>query len=110
MAATGLGFAGLSSFWPLLLVAFVGTLNPSAGDVSVFLPLEHARLAQAGRGRGRAPASSPATAMVGALCAAFRRLGRPGCRTWLAEARQVEPTGQPCAAMFVALRCRCRPG
>ena len=47
MAATGLGFAAFSSFWPLAVVAFVGTLNPSAGDVSVFLPLEHARLADA---------------------------------------------------------------
>lgn len=41
MVATGLGFASLQAFWPLLLVAFVGTLNPSGGDVSVFLPLEH---------------------------------------------------------------------
>jgi MFS family permease len=41
MAATGLGFAGIHAFWPLLVVAFVGTLNPSGGDVSVFLPLEH---------------------------------------------------------------------
>ncbi len=47
MAATGFAFAGSTSFWPLLLVAFVGTLNPSSGDVSVFLPLEHARLADA---------------------------------------------------------------
>jgi MFS family permease len=47
MCATGLAFAGLSDFWPLLLVAFVGTLNPSSGDVSVFLPLEHARIAHA---------------------------------------------------------------
>ena len=38
MAGTGLGFALLSAFWPLLLIAFVGTLNPSSGDVSVFLP------------------------------------------------------------------------
>ena len=53
MAATGAGFAGFSSFWPLLLVAFVGTLNPSSGDVSVFLPLEHARLAAAASGHGR---------------------------------------------------------
>jgi predicted MFS family arabinose efflux permease len=45
MAATGLGFAGVTAFWPLLLVAFVGTLNPSAGDVSVFLPTEQAVLA-----------------------------------------------------------------
>jgi MFS family permease len=47
MAATGVGFAGLTSLWPLLVVAFVGTLNPSSGDVSVFLPLEQARLADA---------------------------------------------------------------
>ena len=37
MVATGLGFAFVRDFWPLLVVAFVGTLNPSAGDVSVFL-------------------------------------------------------------------------
>ena len=41
MAATGLAFAAVHGFWPLLLIAFVGTLNPSGGDVSVFLPLEH---------------------------------------------------------------------
>jgi MFS family permease len=45
MAATGLGFAGVTAFWPLLVIAFVGTLNPSAGDVSVFLPTEQAILA-----------------------------------------------------------------
>src|SRR5215208_1183262 len=45
MAATGLGFAAVHGFWPLLLIAFVGTLNPSGGDVSVFLPLEHTVLA-----------------------------------------------------------------
>ncbi len=53
MALTGLAFGAFSSFWPLLLVAFVGTLNPSSGDVSVFLPLEHARLAAAARGHAR---------------------------------------------------------
>ncbi|MDI3341734.1 MAG: MFS transporter [Sphaerobacter sp.] len=46
MAATGLGFALIHDFWPLLLVAFVGTLNPSSGDVSVFLPLEQSLLPQ----------------------------------------------------------------
>ena len=46
MALTGLGFAAFDDFWPLLVVAFVGTLNPSAGDVSVFLPLEQALLAR----------------------------------------------------------------
>jgi MFS family permease len=53
MMFTGLAFAGFSSFWPLLLVAFIGTVNPSSGDVSVFLPLEHARLAEAASGTAR---------------------------------------------------------
>lgn len=46
MAATGIGFASVSAFWPLFLVAFVGTLNPSAGDVSLFLPVEQSALAE----------------------------------------------------------------
>jgi MFS family permease len=47
MTATGVAFAGASSFWPLLLVAFFGTLNPSSGDASVFMPLDHTMLATA---------------------------------------------------------------
>jgi|JI10StandDraft_1071094.scaffolds.fasta_scaffold185251_1 MFS family permease len=83
MAATGLGFAGLSSFWPLLLVAFVGTLNPSSGDVSVFLPLEHARLASAASGHART-ALFARYSVVGALCAAIGALGA-GLPDWLAS-------------------------
>lgn len=45
MAATGIAFATVHDFWPLLVVAFVGTINPSAGDVSIFLPVEQALLA-----------------------------------------------------------------
>jgi MFS family permease len=73
MAATGAGFAGFSSFWPLLIVAFVGTLNPSSGDVSVFLPLEHARLADAARGEART-ALFARYSVLGALCAAVGAL------------------------------------
>lgn len=73
MAATGLAFAGLSSFWPLLLVAFAGTLNPSSGDVSVFLPLEHARLAEAAKGDART-ALFARYSLTGALFAAFGAL------------------------------------
>jgi MFS family permease len=47
MAATGAAFAGFSSLWPLLVVGFVGTLNPSSGDASVFMPLDHTMLATA---------------------------------------------------------------
>jgi MFS family permease len=53
MAGTGAGFAGLEAFVPLLIVAFVGTLNPSAGDVSVFLPTEQALLAESSEPGGR---------------------------------------------------------
>jgi MFS family permease len=46
MAATGAGFALTTAFWPLLLIAFVGTMNPTSGDASIFLPLEQATLTQ----------------------------------------------------------------
>ncbi len=55
MVITGLGFASLTALWPLLLVAFMGPLNPGGGDVSVFLPLEHTALA------GTAPAATRTT-------------------------------------------------
>ena len=48
LALTGFGFAGLTAFAPLLVIAFVGTLNPTGGDVSVFLPTEQALLAESG--------------------------------------------------------------
>jgi len=73
MMATGLAFAGLSSLWPLLVVAFVGTLNPSSGDVSLFLPLEHARLAESATGDART-ALFARYSLVGALSAAVGAL------------------------------------
>ena len=98
MAATGLGFASFSSFWPLLVVAFVGTLNPSSGDVSVFLPLEHARLAMAARGSART-ALFARYSVLGALCAALGALAA-GLPDWLArETDMARLTGL--RAMFV---------
>lgn len=73
MAATGLLIAGASAFWPLLLIAFVGTMNPSSGDVSVFLPLEHAQLAEAAQGDARTSLFARYT-FTGALCAAIGAL------------------------------------
>ncbi|WP_372783532.1 MFS transporter [Phenylobacterium sp.] len=46
--ATGLAFSQAHAFWPLVAIGFVGTLNPSGGDVSPFLPLEQSLLAHAG--------------------------------------------------------------
>jgi MFS family permease len=69
MLATGLGFALATGFWPILLVAFVGTLNPTAGDVSLFLPTEQALLARAvapGRRVGAFARYNLAGALLGA--------------------------------------------
>jgi MFS family permease len=46
MVATGLGFFTFVGFYPLFIVAVVGTLNPSAGDVSLFLPAEQSALSE----------------------------------------------------------------
>ena len=83
MAATGAAFAGLSSLWPLLLVAFTGTLNPSSGDASVFMPLDHTMLATA-------PAEQRTTlfarySFVGSVFGAVGALAA-GAPEWLAAA------------------------
>jgi len=87
MLATGLLFASFSTFWPLLLIAFVGTLNPSSGDVSVFLPLEHARLAQSGQGAART-ALFARYSLLGALFAALGALAS-SVPQWLVAAHGV---------------------
>jgi predicted MFS family arabinose efflux permease len=77
MAATGVVFAYVHDLWPLVIVAFVGTLNPSAGDVSVFLPLEQAELARTVQSQDRTRLFArysfigSVTAAVGALAAGF---------------------------------------
>lgn len=45
MVLSGLMFGAFTQFAILLIVGTLGTLNPSAGDVSVFLPLEQSLLA-----------------------------------------------------------------
>jgi MFS family permease len=70
MTATGLAFSAVSGFWPLVVVAFVGTLNPSSGDVSVFLPLEQAQLAHAVPAHRRT-ALFARYSLIGSLAAAF---------------------------------------
>ena len=83
MAATGVGFAGFSTFAPLLVVAFVGTLNPGSGDVSVFLPLEHARLAGLAHSSAERTSLFARYSLAGVLSAAFGALA-VGLPAWLA--------------------------
>jgi MFS family permease len=73
MAATGMGFATITQFWPLLLIAVIGTINPSSGDASVFHPLEHALLSKSVHDRKRT-ATFARYSLVGALVAALGSL------------------------------------
>ena len=98
MAVTGLGFATLTSFWPLLLLALVGTLNPSSGDVSVFLPLEHAVMSRVVEPRKRT-ATFARYSLVGTLVAAFGSLAL-GLPALLTDSGRFSPIGAM-QAMFV---------
>ncbi|MBX9700511.1 MAG: MFS transporter, partial [Acetobacteraceae bacterium] len=82
MAATGLGFAALDGFWPLLVVAFVGTLSPTGGDTGVFLPIEHTVLAGAVADQDRT-AGFARYSLVGSLVGAVGALAA-GAVDWLA--------------------------
>ncbi|MBF9030993.1 MFS transporter [Rhodobacterales bacterium HKCCE3408] len=83
MVATGLAFASFEGFGALLVVALVGTLNPSAGSASLFVPLEHAVLAGAAEPAQRTSFFSHYS-LVGALAGAFGALAA-GSPDWLAH-------------------------
>jgi MFS family permease len=73
MTATGLGFAMAVSFIAIAAVALLGTINPSAGSVSIFAPLEQAMLTGASSDAGRT-AVFARYSLVGALAAAVGAL------------------------------------
>ncbi len=108
MAATGLGFAAVTEFWPLLVIAIVGTLNPSSGDVSVFLPLEHAVLSRVVDDRQRTAMFAryslvgTLVAAVGSLAAGVPAMHRRTSTGW--------PQRTSLQVMFVALRAARRRG
>src|SRR3954471_24085521 len=88
MVATGVAFASITAFWPLFVVAFVGTINPSSGDVTLFLPTEQAVLAETSDPRDRVAlfawynVAGTLAGALGALAAglpevASRKLGLP---------------------------------
>src|SRR5215813_7787243 len=46
MAATGLAMPNAGHLALILLIAFIGTMNPATGDLGVLVPIEHAMLAR----------------------------------------------------------------
>jgi MFS family permease len=83
MIATGVAMSVVHDYALILLVAFAGTVNPSGGSVSVFVPLEHAALSRhvtdAGRTKmfARYSLAGALAGAVGALAAAIPDLLAP---------------------------------
>src|SRR5262249_7743335 len=73
MTVTGLAFPAFQDIAPILLVAFIGTINPSTGDMGVLVPLEHAMLASSISDQERTKAFSNYS-LVGALSMAVGTL------------------------------------
>lgn len=88
MAATGLAFAASSVSGFIFLIAAIGTINPSAGSVSIFVPLEHSLIAHSVADRERTGAFARYS-LIGALAAALGSLAagspEPLVRTGLSE-------------------------
>lgn len=82
MVATGLAFTQSASLAAVLLVAFCGTINPSSGTVSIFVPLEHAALSHLVPDRERT-GTFARYSLMGALAAAVGALAATG-PDWLA--------------------------
>jgi MFS family permease len=88
MLSTGLLFGISSNFVVLLIIAAIGTMNPSAGDVSVFLPLEQSTLASSVADKDRTSLFASFNLVgslvgsIGALCA--------GIPIWIAVTMNVE--------------------
>jgi MFS family permease len=73
MVATGIAFALSSSYATVLAIAFLGTINPSAGSVSIFVPLEHTVLSRMTADQDRTRMFARYS-LVGAMAAAFGAL------------------------------------
>jgi MFS family permease len=73
MAATGIAFAFSTTAALVLMVAFFGTINPSAGSVSIFVPLEHTLLSQSVLDTERTRMFARYS-LIGSLAAAFGAL------------------------------------
>jgi MFS family permease len=101
MTATGVAFAVVHDFALLLVVAFAGTINPSAGSVSIFVPLEHAVLSSEVSDGSRTRMFARYS-LVGALSAAFGALAA-AIPAYLADAGMDRLTAIKAMFVFYAL-------
>src|SRR5919206_4029550 len=73
MVVTGIGLAGLHYFIFVLLVAFIGTVNPTIGDIGVHVPLEQTLVTAGAADEERTPILARYS-LIGALSIAFGAL------------------------------------
>lgn len=88
MVASGIAFAFAASYAAILLIAFVGTVNPSSGSVGIFAPLEQSVLAHRAADTERTRMFAR-YALTGALAGALGALaaGSPDLLAWLGLGR-----------------------
>jgi MFS family permease len=74
---TGIVFPAMQTIAPILLVSFIGSINPSSGDLGMLVPLEHALLTKETADRDRTTVFArysligSLTSAVGSLAAAL---------------------------------------
>jgi MFS family permease len=73
MISTGVAFAAASHYAAILLVSLFGTLNPSSGNASIFVPAEHAMLTRGVTAADRTKAFAR-YGLIGAMAAAVGSL------------------------------------
>ena len=73
IVATGLIFPSMETLAPVLLVAFVGSINPSGGDLGMLVPLEHALLTRETADRDRTRVFARYS-LIGSLASSFGAL------------------------------------
>ena len=93
MACTGLAFPGFQHIAIISLVAFIGTINPSTGDLGVLVPLEHAMLARGVPDNARTKAFARYS-LIGALAMAAGALAAARRISW--RRRPMSTRSPPC--------------
>ena len=87
---TGLVFPMVETIAPVLLVAFIGTINPSAGDLGMLIPLEHSLLTQETADRDRTRVFARYS-LIGSLTAAKDIQHQAGWRARFALRKAAPP-------------------
>jgi MFS family permease len=81
MIVTGIAIPNLQHLWFIAAIAFVGTMNPTTGDIGVHIPLEQASLAQGAADKDRTHVFA-FYSLIGALSIAAGALAA-GVPDWL---------------------------